>query len=258
MKNKIVFITEAKDNILMKIGNEINADIIEHKEFIGGRYSVLSEVGMFPAALMGLKILDFKNFKKLINNKKFINSLIKNVASIYTLNLKNIRNSVFLNYDSRLNDFCLWYQQLIGESLGKKQRGITPILSNGPKDHHSVLQLYLDGPKDKFFTFFSSTNIKNNQKINSNIIPKNMKFLKNKNLNSIINSQCEATKKIFKFKNIFFRHFVFSRNNESELGYFFTFFALETVLLARLMKVNPFDQPAVEDIKIETKKILSK
>ena len=84
-----------------------------------------------------------------------------------------------------------------------------------------------------------------------------MRFLKNKKLSSIINAQCEATKNIFKLKNIPFRHFIFNKNKESELGLIFTFFVLETILLARLMNVNPFDQPAVEQIKIEIKKVLS-
>jgi len=128
-KNKLIFITEMKDNVLNNIADKFNAEIIEHKDFIGGRYSVLSEAGMFPAALMGLNINKFKNLKKLIQDKNFISSLIQNVASIYTLNIQDIKNSVILNYDSDLNDLGYWYQQLVAESLGKKGKGITPILS---------------------------------------------------------------------------------------------------------------------------------
>ena len=255
-KNKLIFITEIGDNALNSIANKLNAEIIEHKDFIAGRYSVLSEAGMFPAALMGLNVNKFKNLKKLIQNKNFVSSLIQNVSSIYTLNENNIKNSVILNYDTDLNDLGCWYQQLVAESLGKKGKGITPILSNAPKAHHSVLQLYLDGPKDKFFTFFSSSNAGKKYKVSDNIIPNSMKFLKNKRLGYIINTQCEATKNIFKLRNIPFRHFIFNKNNEEELGMIFTFFVLETILLARLMKVNPFDQPAVEQIKIDTRKIL--
>jgi len=257
-KNKLIFITEIKDNVLNNIANKFNAEIIEHKDFIGGRYSVLSEVGMFPAALMGLNINKFKNLKKLIEDKNFVSSLIRNVASIYTLNAQGIKNSVILNYDSDLNDLGYWYQQLIAESLGKKGKGITPTLSAAPKDHHSVLQLYLDGPKDKFFTFFSSSNEGKKHKVTGKIIPNNMKFLKNRKLGYIIQAQCNATKNIFKLKNIPFRHFVFNKSNEEELGMIFTFFVLETILLARLMNINPFDQPAVEQVKIETRKILSR
>ena len=256
LKNKLIIITEITDNALMAIANKYNAEIIEHKKFIGGRYSVLSETGMFPAALMGLNLMKFKNLKRLINNKNFISSLIQNVASIHTLNSKKINNSVILNYDSSLNDLGYWYQQLVAESLGKQGKGINPILSFGPKDHHSLLQLYLDGPKDKFFTFFNSSKRENKLKVARGIIPNNMGFLINKNLEFIINAQCNATKNIFKLKKIPFRQITFTKKNEDELGEIFTFFVLETILLSRLMNINPFDQPAVEQVKIETKRFL--
>jgi len=256
LKNKLIFITEMKDSSLMSVAEKYNAEIIEYRDFIVGRYSILSEVGMVPAALMGLDIKKFGNLKKLIHNKYFVSSLIRNVASIYTFYKRNIKNSVILNYDSDLNDLCYWYQQLVGESLGKKEKGIMPILSSGPKDHHSLLQLYLDGPKDKFFTFFNSSQKENKFKVNQDIIPSNMRFLKNKDLQFIINAQCKATKNIFKLRKIPFRQITFNDKNENELGEIFTFFVLETILLSRLMNINPFDQPAVEQVKIETKKIL--
>ena len=256
VKNKLIIITEIKDNALMAVANKYHAEIIEHKEFVGGRYSVLSETGMFPAALMGLNLMKFKNLKSLIKNKNFISSLIQNVAGIYTLNSKKINNSVILSYDSSLDDLGYWYQQLVAESLGKQGKGINPILSFGPKDHHSLLQLYLDGPKDKFFTFFNSSKKENKFKVTQDIIPSNMRFLRNKNLQFIINAQCKATKNIFKLRKIPFRQITFNDKNENELGEIFTFFVLETILLSRLMNINPFDQPAVEQVKIETKKIL--
>ena len=238
LKNKLVIISELKNSSLMNIANKYTAEVIEHKDFIGGRYSVLSEAGMFPAALMNLNITKFKNLQRLIRNKHFTSTLINGVSSIYTLNQRGVRNSVILNYDSRLNDLCLWHQQLIGESLGKKGKGITPIVSTCPKDHHSLLQLYLDGPKDKFFTFFSSSS-KSGKKIES-----------------IVNAQCEATKSIFRKEKIPYRHFIFKKNDEGELGSIFTFFVLETILLSYLMNVNPYDQPAIDQVKIETKKFL--
>jgi len=257
LKNKLIIIAEPTDNALMTIANKYHAEVIEHKEFISGRYSVLSETGMFPAALMGLNLIKFKNLTRLIKNKNFISILIQNVACIYTLISKKINNSVILNYDSNLNNLGYWYQQLVAESLGKKGKGINPILSFGPKDHHSLLQLYLDGPKDKFFTFFNSSQKEDKIKVSQDIIPNNMRFLKNKNLRFIINAQCNAVKNIFKLKKIPFRQITFNKRNEEELGEIFTFFVLETILLSRLMNINPFDQPAVEQVKIETKKILS-
>ena len=256
LKNKLIIITEFKDSSLMSLALRYKAEIIEHKYFIGGRYSVLSEVGMFPAALMGLSLKEFRSLKTLIKNRNFVSSLIQNVASIYTLYKKNIKNSVILNYDNDLSDLGFWYQQLTAESLGKKGKGINPILSFAPKDHHSLLQLYLDGPRDKFFTFFNSSLKSKKIKISKNVIFDEMKFLKNKNLGTIINAQCDATKSIIKLDRIPYREITFNKKSEKNLIQIFKFFVLETILLSKLLGVNPYDQPAVEKVKIETKKIL--
>ena len=257
-KKNLIVITEIKDSSLANVANKYGAKLIGHKAEISGRYSVFSEVGMLPAALMGLNIKKFRNLKKLISNKKFVSNLIKNVASIYTLYKQGMKNSVILNYSSNLVDLSFWYQQLVGESLGKKGKGINPIISYGPKDHHSVLQLYLDGPKDKFFTILRFLEKKDKYKVPKNIFLDNMKFLNNKSLGFIIKAQSDAIKNVFKKKKIPFREIFFNKNNENELGNIFTFFVLETILLARMLNVNPFNQPAVEQVKVETIKILSK
>lgn len=256
LKKKIIIITEKKNSTLMNMANKYDAEFIEHKNFIGGRYSVLSEIGLFPTKLMGIDLKKFRNLHGMLKNKSFVSSLVYNVANIYTLNENKINNSIIMNYDSSLNDLGFWYQQLVAESLGKKGKGINPMLSYGPKDHHSLLQLYLDGPKDKFFTFFNSIDKRNKLKINKKIIDDNILYLKNKNLKLIINAQCKAIKNVFKKRKIPFREINFNLKNEKELVNIFTFFVLETILLSRLMNVNPFDQPAVEQVKNETKKIL--
>ena len=97
-------------------------------------------------------------------------------------------NSVILNYDETADSFLKWYQQLAAESLGKKGNGIFPIISNMPKDNHSLMQLYLDGQKNNFYTFFY-TKDQNYQKLNQNIIPGSLKFLKKKDLRDILNSK---------------------------------------------------------------------
>ena len=116
------------------------------------------------------------------------------MASIYTLYKKKINNSVLLNYDSSLNDIGYWYQQLTAESLGKRGKGINPFLSFAPKDHHSLLQLYLDGPRDKFFTFFNSKTKEKKIKISKNIILNNMNFLKKKIWNLSLKHNAELLK----------------------------------------------------------------
>ena len=255
INSNCIFITENKNNYLRKIAEKMKCEIIEHKNYIGGRYSVLSEVGMLPAELMGLNEKKFKQFNYLINNKKFINNLINNVEGILQCVKKGKINSIILNYDEDSQSLFYWYQQLVAESLGKKSKGILPIVSQMPKDNHSVMQLYLDGPKNNFFTFFDVYNQKS-EKIDKLNLLDSHSYLKNKSINEIIFAQRLATEKIFKTKKIPFRSFFVQKKNEQTLGELFCFFILETILLGRALKVNPFDQPSVELIKKETKKIL--
>ena len=130
-----IFITENNNNYLNLLAKKLKAEIIHHNNYIGGRYSVLSEVGMLPAELMGLNSNNFKQFNYLVKNKKFLNALLSNVAStLYFIKNKKF-NSVILNYDQKSESLFNWYQQLIAESLGKKKKGLMPIVSNMPKDN---------------------------------------------------------------------------------------------------------------------------
>tara|TARA_B100001093_G_scaffold315793_1_gene301289 strand:- start:1873 stop:3030 length:1158 start_codon:yes stop_codon:yes gene_type:complete len=253
--DKNILITEDKKSILRKIGLKLKNEVINHNDYIGGRYSVLSEVGMLPAELMGLNARKFKQFNNLVRNKYFFNSIISNAANILELIRIKKLNSVILNYDESSDNFLKWYQQLVAESLGKKGNGVLPIISSMPKDNHSLMQLYLDGQKSNFYTFFY-TQDKFSQKINSRSIPDDIEFLKNKSLGNILSSQIFATQKVFKKKNIPFRTFMIKNRSEETLGGLFSFFIIETILIAKILKINPYDQPAVELIKKETKKIL--
>ena len=253
--DKNIFITENKKNYLNVLAKELKAEIVHHNNFIGGRYSVLSEVGMLPAELMGLKCENFRQYNSLISNKKFVNELINNVSSTLYFIKKKKFNSIIINYDSQSDSLFKWYQQLIAESLGKKSKGLLPIVSSMPKDNHSVMQLYLDGFKNNFYTFFY-THEKKTNKINSNKILNSLKILKNKNLSEIIYAQKKATENVFKRKKIPFRSFEIKKRDEKTLGELFVFFILETILIGKCLKLNPYDQPAVELIKKETKKQL--
>ena len=254
---KNIIITENKKNYLNDLANNIKAEVVEHKNYIGGRYSVLSEVGMLPAELMGLKENNFKRLNHLILNKKFVDQLIRNVSSTLELLKKGKYLSVILNYDHKSENLFKWYQQLISESLGKKSKGIFPIISTMPKDNHSLLQFFLDGPKKNFYTFFSVRE-KNPNKIIKNNLLKSHYYLRNKNLQDITYSHMLATQNIFKIKKIPYRCFEILKRSEETMGEIFCFFILETILLGRALKVNPFDQPSVELVKKETKKILLK
>ena len=125
-----------------------------------------------------------------------------------------------------------------------------------PKDNHSVMQLYLDGFKNNFFTFFSSME-KTNIKPKRQILMSRFNYLKSFDLNQIKSIQKKATENIFIKRNIPFRSFDIAERNEETLGELFSFFIFETIILGRALKVNPFDQPSVELIKKETSKIFS-
>ena len=254
-KDKNLFITEKKESYLSLLAQKLKAEIVDHNNYIGGRYSVLSEVGMLPAELMGLNYKNFRQLNNLVKNKSFMSALVSNVeATVYFLKAKKF-NSVVINYDEQSTNLFNWYQQLVAESLGKEKNGILPIISVMPKDNHSVMQLYLDGFKNNFFTFFYSQE-NNSAKINNDSVLLEQKFLKNKDINQIMFAQKKATEIVFKNKNIPFRSFEIKKRDEKTLGELFCFFILETILIGKVLKINPYDQPAVELIKKETKKIL--
>jgi len=255
-KNSII-ITEEEKNLLNIFAKKKKILHVNHKKYIGGRYSVLSEVGIVPAYFMGLKINDFrKNLLSFFSSKQnlVLNESIVKLAHMY--NLKKIRSIIFLSYAPQLNNFLFWCQQLMAESLGKKGKGILPVVSPAPRDHHSLLQLYLDGPKDKLFYIFS-LGLNKKMKLNKNIFGKSFKFVENKELSKVVSSQRKALTKVLKNKKIPFREFKISKINEETLGELFSYFMLETAFTGKLIGIDPFDQPAVEEVKILTKRYLS-
>ena len=194
LKDKInhrnsIIITGKKNNILNIFAKEKKILHIDHKDYIGGRYSVLSEAGMLPAYFMGLKINFFRknllDFFKAKEKLLLVDSVAK-LAHIY--NLKKINSIILINYAPELNEFLFWCQQLMAESLGKQGKGIMPVVSPTPRDHHSLLQLYLDGPKDKLFYIFS-LKLTKSIKTNNNIFDKKFRFAENKKLSKIKEAQ---------------------------------------------------------------------
>ena len=256
-KVKNIFITENNKSYLRSLATKLKSEVIDHNNFIGGRYSVLSEVGMLPAILMGLKVDKFRKFNQLIKNNFFLNSIVNSVSNTISLTKKNKSNSVILNYDEHSSDLFYWYQQLIAESLGKKNKGILPVVSKMPQDNHSLMQFYLDGAKNNFYTFYFTKEIFS-QKIKNQGLLESRIYLKNKNLQNVLYEQFLATQNVFKKKNISFRSFVIEKRDEGTLGTLFTYFILETILLGKALKINPYNQPSVELIKKETKKRLIK
>ena len=252
----IIIISEKSNNTLYLLSQKMKLFHIEHKNYIVGRYSVLSEASMVPAYLMGVNINRFR--KNLLNHFQNKNRKFLKESSIMLTNLlksNKFKNLIFFNYASRLDKFLYWNQQLIAESLGKKGKGFLPLISKAPRDHHSLAQLYLDGPKDKIFYIFSE-DTNNDKKIRIQKADQGMNFLHNKNLTQIKDAQRNAFIKVLKKNNIPFREFKIKDFSESTLGEFLSYFMLETAIIGRLLNINPFDQPAVEQIKVNTKELL--
>ena len=252
--NNSLVITTNKKSHLSTFAKKLRIKIIFHRHYIGGRYSVFSETALVPCYLMNINIIKLKKkISHFLDKKK--HTLIKNLINLSKVyNSRKINSLVLLNYCQGLEYFLLWCQQLIAESLGKKGKGKIPIISIGPRDHHSLLQLYLDGPKDSFFYFFS---LNNKKKIN-----KNKGFfveaLNNKDTYEVIENQKKALITLFKNKKIPFLSIEMKKRNEETLGELFSYFIFETVLMGENLKVDPFSQPAVEQLKTLTKDNLFK
>ena len=254
--NNVIVISQKQNNLLYNISRNLILFHIDHKNYIGGRYSVLSEVGIIPAYLMGINIIKLrKKIRECFSKSKKAFLKDNSIKMAELLITKKNNNLIFLNYVPELEKFLYWCQQLIAESLGKKNKGFLPVISNVPKDHHSLLQLYLDGPRDKFFSIFSYDN-KSKNKINlKSKIFKKVDFNK-KGLSTIKKAQKNALIKAFKKNKIPFRQFEIKKLDEETLGKLFSYFIVETILVGKLIGINPFNQPAVEEVKVFTKQLL--
>jgi len=163
-----------------------------------------------------------------------------------------------MTYSDGLTYFGKWYLQLWAESIGKKDRGITALHAIGTTDQHSQLQLYLDGPKDKFFTFIKSNYQKKGLKIDAEIMKEeSVNYLINKTMGDLMHAEQEATIDTFKLNNFKFREILIDEINEESMGTLMAASIMETIATCVYFEVDPFDQPAVEQGKILTKKYLS-
>ncbi len=255
--SNILIITEFKESPLYKIAKEKNCLLLEHNASIGGRYSVFSNVGIVPAIMAGLDIpLLYKGVSEVLNN---IDKYLDLCLGKYLCSSNNIRyrSNVLMTYSDSLYFFGKWYLQLWAESIGKNKKGITPIHSVGTTDQHSQLQLYLDGPMDKFFTFITTNHASKGLVINSDIFKNtNIDYLKNKKMGDLMEAEQRATLETFNINKFGFREIFLPKIDEENVGKLLAFSIIETISSCIYLDVNPFDQPAVEEGKILTKQFL--
>jgi glucose-6-phosphate isomerase len=250
--SKNFIIISERNSVLFNFARENNILFYEHNANLSGRYSVLSEAGLL------MFNLDYKKIIQGINSvlkKDLKKNLISNAANLLTFITKSkIDTHVSLIYSHSLLSYGYWHQQLLAESIGKNGKDFTPIISECPKDHHSVMQLYLDGKRNKFFTFFKIINNKKDLPIKDYF---DQKFKKN-SLNNIIDAQFNATIKVFKKNLIPFRVILIDQKKPLQsFVSLLVYSMLETAILCKALDLNPFNQPAVEAIKKETYSLLS-
>ena len=242
-----LIITESKSSPLYNIAKNNNCLYLEHEKDIGGRFSVFSNVGMVPAILSGLKVQEIQEGARNI----YENYKIKNLNALGRVfrfqDLTKYSNNVIMTYSDSLYYFGKWYLQLWAESIGKDQKGITAIHSVGTTDQHSQLQLYLDGPRDKFFTFIITDHLKKGLKINSDTMnSENIDYLSGKKMGDLMHAEQQATIDTFKINNFKFREIFIPKINEFYIGSLMAISIIETVFSCIYFEVDPFDQPAVE------------
>ena len=256
-KNLMV-ITEFKDSALLNIAKKNNCLLLEHQDDIGGRYSVFSNVGMVPAIIAGLNVKKIhEGVVKVLNKNDFNNSF--KFAQMFKYSVaNNFSSSVLMTYSDGLNYFGKWYLQLWAESIGKQNRGVTALHATGTTDQHSQLQLYLDGPKDKFFTIIKSNYKNKGLLIDSQLMKdESIEYLVNKKMGDLMHAEQDATIDTFKLNGFKFREIFIESIDEENIGMLMANSIIETIAACIYFDVDPFDQPAVEQGKVLTKKYLS-
>lgn len=262
-KDRLV-ITTNFDSDLWHMSLDLGISALPIPEKVGGRYSVFSAVGLFPLYAGGINIFELLEGALEIRAKCLDTNVLKNPAVISAVALfQNYKNGKTINdnfiFHPELESLGKWYRQLMGESIGKDGIGITPTVSIGSTDLHSMMQLYLGGPKDKFFTFISAMGHEKALKIPQKPpLPLVVEELRGKSTEEIMNAIFDGVKLAYEKNNLPYVEIQLQSIKEKSIGKFMQLKMIEMMLLGKLLGVNAFDQPNVELYKQETKRILQK
>ncbi|NPA52773.1 MAG: glucose-6-phosphate isomerase [Aquificae bacterium] len=254
-KKHLVFTTDPEKGFLRAFGNEHGIKMFDIPPKVGGRFSVLSAVGLLPAAVVGIKIDQLlKGAKKMDLICSIEEHVEHNPAYLiavlhYLANMRRGKNiAVMMPYAQRLTAFVDWWRQLWAESLGKDGLGQTPVKALGTVDQHSQIQLYRDGPRDKIITFIQVENFERDLKIPENI-PEEISYLKGHTLSEILNKELLGTKAALIKSKIPNLTITLDEINPYNIGMLIYMYELATGFSGYLYKIDPFDQPAVEEGK---------
>jgi len=266
LRRHITLITEPGDNPLRHLGARYHLPTLDHDPKVGGRYSVLSVVGMLPTLIAGLDAVETREGAERVlrhalahvDNPRACPAAMGAAVNVGLQRERAISASVMLAYSDRLGSLARWYRQLWAESLGKDGQGTTPIYATGPVDQHSQLQLWLDGPADKVFTVLGGPNDVDSAGIDRALADDpRLGYLQGRSMGDLMDASRRATAETLAKNGRPVRRIEMTRIDEGSMGALMMHFMLETILAADLMGVDPFNQPAVEQGKILIRKYLA-
>ncbi len=263
-RDHFVVITESKESSLKKLADQFHIPLIDHDPKIGGRFSVLSLVGFLPFMVAGMDPVAVREGAARVFDRLLTTDDVTKIdaavgaALSFSLAKENKTLSVLMPYADRLHPFVFWYRQLWAESLGKKGYGTTPILSWGTVDQHSQLQLYLDGPRDKMFTVIKSKFQGQGLKVLPELVANypDLRFLGDASMGDLMEAEQQATIDTLIKNHCPTRVLEVPELTPDFMGALMMHFMLETIFMADLYEIDPFNQPAVESGKILAKKYL--
>jgi glucose-6-phosphate isomerase len=262
IKERCLIITEPNDSALQKIAKHYDIPTQEHDPELGGRWTCMSNVGLIAAAACGVDIEGIREGAAAMLHHTLHTDIADNQAlqgALYGVeNAKAGRSThAIMPYADRLDYTAQWCRQLISESLGKNGKGITPLAALGSVDQHSMLQLLLDGPNDKYFTIITAAQEGRGPKIPADLCEiAGLNYLKNTPLGTVLSAFQHGTIGSLKEYKQPLRTIALPKIDAYHLGALLMYFMIETVLIAELIGVDAFDQPAVEDGKIRAKAFL--
>lgn len=264
-REQFMIVTEPKPSLMRRFAEQHGIRVLDHPPTIGGRYSVLTIVGLLPAHLMGLDGVKFRDGALQVLRPILDGATAADVApavgaavAVGLAEERGMAVSVLMPYLDRLERFAMWYRQLWAESLGKGGQGTTPVRALGPVDQHSQVQLYLDGPRDKLFTLFLGAVKGQGVRLTRALTggDADLAYLEGRTVGDLLDAEQSAMVETFIRNGRPVRVFHLPQLEEATLGALLMHFMLETIIAGRLMGVDPFDQPAVEQGKVLTRQYL--
>ncbi len=265
ISGRFTAITEPADNPLRRLAGRLGIPVLDHDADIGGRFSVLSLVGLLPAAIAGIDVAALRggaaemlDAALAADHPKHSAPALGAAVSVALARERGIASTVLLAYADALRETALWFRQLWAESLGKDGQGTTPLDAVGAVDQHSQLQLWLDGPADKMFTIVTAPSAGLGDRADAKILREapELSWLAGRQLGDLLDAHARGTADALAASGRPVRHMRLDSVDEHSLGALLMHFMLETIIAADMMGVDAFDQPAVEDGKIRARQYM--